>query len=152
MPGHFDAELSPLQRSFSTIVPITAEGEEFGLEARLNADSCNFSFTQSERKLHADLSGQESPGYFEITLPHRFLGGDYAVLLDGVATTSFNTTYSPGQEDSTTIALIYDAENVKSIDIIGTTAIPEFGWFAAVILAASLVGMTVTARLIQHRS
>ncbi len=152
MPGHFDTELSSLQRSFLTTVPIRAEGEVFALRARLNADSCNFTFMQQERRLHADLSGHESPGYFEIILTHRFLGGDYAVLLNGVPAASFNMTYNPGQDDSTTIALMYDAETVKSIDIIGTTAIPEFGWLAAAILAASLLGMTVTARLIQYGS
>ena len=152
MPNYPDSELGPLQRSFSTTVPITAEREEFGLQARLNADSCNFTFMQSEMRLHADLSGQESPGYFEITLPHRFLGGDYAVLIGGVPATGFNMTYNPGQEDSTTIALQYDAETVKSIDIIGTTAIPEFGWLLITTLAASLVGVAVTARLVQYRS
>jgi hypothetical protein len=151
-PAELDMELSPEQRSFFTTVSITAEGEEFGLQARLNADSCNFSFTQSERRLHAVLSGQESPGYFEITLPHRFLGGDYAVLLNGVPATDFNMTYNPGQEDSTTIALQYDAETVKSIDIIGATAIPEFGWLAVTILAAFLSGVAFATRLIQHSS
>ncbi|MCI0557913.1 MAG: hypothetical protein MN733_05415, partial [Nitrososphaera sp.] len=66
---------------YQTTVPIQGFNALFELKAKMNADNCYFSFASGKRQLSVDLDGpSNSQGYFEITLPHRFLGGNYTVL------------------------------------------------------------------------
>lgn len=65
----------------------------------------------------------------------------FTVLVDGINTgydlMKFPTDY--------VIGFIID-ENTKNIEIIGTRVIPEFGAYATLILATSIVGLVFFAR------
>lgn len=104
-------------------------GKGFNLETVANADTCNFSFNQDEKKLHIEMTGpaNKEEGFFQISLPHEFLGGPYTVLAEGQPI-EFETAFSNATgRDATTVSFQYDGDKVHNIDIIGTTAIPEFG-------------------------
>jgi hypothetical protein len=104
-------------------------GKGFKLATVANADTCNFSFDQGKKQLHIETSGpaNKEEGFFQIALPHEFLGGPYTVLAEGQPI-EFETAFSNATgKDITTISFQYDGEKVHNINIIGTTAIPEFG-------------------------
>lgn len=124
---------------------IHAGGREFALDAIANADRCKFSLVQEEKRLHIDVEGpRREQGYFQIKLPHEFLGGDYTVLVNGMPTTFEEQFSSVAGRDATTIILEYNGgDDATAIDIIGTSVIPEFGSAAAIILAAASSAITV---------
>lgn len=120
---------------------IFAEGESFRLGVVTDSDFCNFSFIKEEKKLHVDIAA-ERDGVFQITIPERLLGGNYTVLIDGKTIDDF-TIASSDQEGSNVIKVTFK-ESSSSIDIIGTSVIPEFS-VTSIILTIALTGLTVTA-------
>ncbi|MGI0012761.1 MAG: hypothetical protein ACREBU_04855 [Nitrososphaera sp.] len=118
---------------------ILAEGN-FTLPAIMNAKSCDFSLIKEEKTLHigVEQSGDQQ-GYLELTIPHMLLGGNYSVWIDNRPTSNFS---SSSGANSTTITLEYPP-GAESIDIIGTTVIPEFSQTYA-LMAGSIVAATVT--------
>ncbi|AIF83151.1 hypothetical protein NTE_01078 [Candidatus Nitrososphaera evergladensis SR1] len=125
-----------------------SRGRGFELGTVANADTCNFSFDQDRKKLHIEANGpanKEEKGFFQIALPHEFLGGPYTVLAEGKPA-EFESVFSNATgKDTTTISLQYDGDKVHNIDIIGTTVIPEFGP-AAIAAVASSMAMLVILR------
>jgi hypothetical protein len=128
---------------------IQAEGREFALNAVANADRCRFSLFSEEKRFHIDAEGPgEEQGYFQIELPHEFLGGNYTVLVNG-SPAKFEERFSNATgTDTTTIILQYNngGRNSTAIDIIGTSAIPEFrtaAWPATIMLAAASAATAV---------
>lgn len=124
---------------------INAENREFTLDAVTNADTCNFSFDQESKKFHAEITGPtHGDGYFQVTLPHHILGGPYTVLVNDEPV-EFEEVFSNATRQHTTmISFPYDGVNARTIDIVGTTAIPEFG-SAAVIVATLSIASTIAA-------
>ncbi len=121
-------------------------GMGFKLATVTNADTCNFSFDQGKRQLHIEISRTaDEEGFFQISLPHEFLGGPYTVLAEGQPA-EFESMFSNATGiDTTTISFRYDGDKVHNIDIIGTTAVPEFGT-AAITAVAVAMAMIVIAR------
>lgn len=106
---------------------VMVEDREVRLDALTNADECYFSFDQEERRLHAELSSpQGETGYFQIALPHEFLGGPYAVLVNNQPIAFESVFYNATGRDNTIISFQYEGTGTNKVDIIGTTAIPEF--------------------------
>ena len=137
---------------YDSTAEFRAEGEEFSLPIRLDALDCSISFMQEENRIHAQVKGPDGePGYFAITIPHRFLGGNYTILLNDEPFTAFNATYNQGVGglDSTTISLEYDSNSVSSIDIVGASAIPEFG--AIYVIVASAFGTIAAVASLRYR-
>jgi len=67
------------------------------------------------------------------------LGGNYKILVDDKATNDYDMTETGPSK--TTISVKY-SQSAKSIDVIGTTVIPEFG--SAITLIAVTVGIITT--------
>lgn len=123
------------------VTDLTPPAPIFKIKIFSNADKLMPGPNPLEKKMHFDVEGPSKKGqpnnqiipdgYFEITIPHAYLGGNYTVLVNNATITAYNMTYNRGsaddpQGDSTTISLNYDGTTTKSIDIMGTTAIPEF--------------------------
>lgn len=141
------------QVGFSDLFP--NEGSiTFLLPTMSNADRClGPEYNMDTKQLHFHVEGPKRTdgnwdgerGYFEITIPHRMLGGNFTVLVNGIPVTNYNMTYnsllSDKSGDSTTIAFNYNGTSAKSIDIYGTTAIPEFpmGSVAGIGVAFALI-------------
>lgn len=132
-----------------------ANGATFRIRVATNAESCNLSLIESEKRLHVSLAvTSDKQGFLELTLPHYVLGGNYTVLIDGKPTNDHNATfvrygdpryYLPEiSGDATIITLEYDGSNTKSIDIVGTSVIPEFGTLPIILVLT----MTVASILV----
>jgi hypothetical protein len=109
-------------------------------------------------------SNLTNTGYFKITIPHSLLDGKYTVFVDGKVAnfteeqffTKSNTdtgSESATQDDFTPIVAshitIAYPKDAKSIDIVGTTAAPEFGLASLGILVTSAIAVIVLGR--HHR-
>lgn len=118
-------------------VHLQVEGKKIRLETFTNADTCDFSFDQSEKRFHAEFTGpMNEDGHFEVTLPHEFLGGPYTVLVDDQPV-EFQSVFSNAtMRHTTTISFGYEGKDVSSIDITGTTAIPEFPAVIGIVAAS----------------
>lgn len=120
-------------------------GKGFELGTVTKVDTCNFSLDQVKKQLHIQMNGptNKEEGFFKIVLPHEFLGGPYTVLAEG-RPVEFESMFSSATgRDTTTISFQYDGDKVHNIDIIGTTAIPEFGSAAIAAVAASMAMLMV---------
>lgn len=126
---------------------ISAEHRQFTLDIITNADTCHFSFDQENRRFRADITGQISQGYFQVTLPHEFLGGPYTVLVDSEQVEFEGVFSNATGRHTTTISVQYDGVNARTIDIVGTTAIPEFGFIAVAVAALSVASAIAATRL-----
>jgi hypothetical protein len=142
---------------------IEAEGEKFSAILATDAKKCDLSFLKDEKKFHIDIEGRREAtnideGYFSLTFPRDLLGGNYTVLVDGKPTSFiedqfFTKNYtdigvqSATQDDFTPIKASHLSFNYSrdatSIEIIGTTAIPEFDSSIIIMFTASLVGASL---------
>lgn len=120
-------------------VYLQVESREIRLETFTNADTCDFSFNQDEKRFHAEFAGPlNEEGHFQVTLPHEFLGGPYTVLVNGQPAEFQSVFANATMRHTTTISFEYEGRDTSSIDIIGTTAIPEFP--AVIGIGATSVG------------
>lgn len=147
---------------------IEVEGEKFSIALATDAIKCDVSFVKEEKKIHVDIEGRKEAtsidnGYFSLTFPHDLLGGNYTVLIDGRQTSFiedqfFTKNYtdigvqSAIQDDFTPIKanhLSFNySKNAEAIDIIGTTAIPEFGFGITPFVTATVItGVFVTRHI-----
>ena len=145
-------------RKFPLRSVVSAEsGEPFDLTIFTNANTCDFTFVQDEKRLRVDISTirGEKEGYFLVNMPDRLLGGNYTVLADNqpidfkvLGSSNEYVRYTNNTQLFTTLEIKYDRD-VKSIDILGTTAIPEFP-LSLTIIMISLIG-AIAASLISTR-
>ncbi|MGI0012677.1 MAG: hypothetical protein ACREBU_04425 [Nitrososphaera sp.] len=125
-----------------TITPTLALAEgNFTLHSISNAAVCDFSLLKEEKTLHIDVEHLQHwkfavpKGYLEVTIPHKLLGGNYTVFFDGNKTDDFRSNTGT---NSTVITIEYPP-GAHSIDIVGTTVIPEFGTFMTFGLAIAML-------------
>lgn len=106
---------------------IEAEGKTFQLDMVTNATVCDVTLVKEEKRLHIDVATGESSaqGFTKITVPHALLGGNYTVLVVGRPHDDYDTGYD-GQSNADIFSINYDRLS-SSIDIVGTTVVPEFG-------------------------
>lgn len=142
MVGKYVKGSKPLEQGHSLPAQLSVGERSYELNAASNADTCEFSFNREEKKLHADLEGPAGEdGYFQVTLPHAFLGGPYIVMADSELV-DYETVFSDRGQHSTTIYFQYEGKEENRVDIIGTTAIPEFPaaiWIGAASMLAAVV-------------
>lgn len=122
---------------------LTLPEGEFQLDLNTDALRCDLSLIKEEKRLHVDIAGGTGEaGFFQISVPHEILGGNYTVMVDSRNVSDFNAT---SMGDSTIISTTYPVD-AKAIDIIGTTVIPEFPLPVLTVVAA-MAGAIVLARL-----
>ncbi|MEM3784070.1 MAG: carboxypeptidase-like regulatory domain-containing protein, partial [Candidatus Bathyarchaeia archaeon] len=98
------------------------EGEEYPVEVVSNSTVTNFNFSQQQMKISFIVAGDEgTAGFCNVTIPNVLLGGPYTVLVNGTPITAvwtWNSTHS-------FIYFTY-THSEHNIEIVGSTAIPEF--------------------------
>lgn len=130
--------------SFTTTINVVDQPVQLPIST--NADACSFTPIKEQKKLHVDVTGPKNEqGVFRIGMPHYFLGGNYTVMVNDNPV-EFETAFSPTNIDSTIISFSYDGNTARSIDIIGTSVIPEFGSIAIAVAAASVAGIIFVNR------
>jgi outer membrane protein assembly factor BamB len=113
------------------VFPVTIGGITHNVTVESNSLISGFSFDQSSKTLSFNATG--TPGtqaFVDIAFPTAFLGGPFIVLEDSTLRTPIETANAT----HTALYLEY-VNNRHTIEVIGTTVIPEF----PTIVAATLV-------------
>ena len=128
---------------------IRAAGQNFLIPMETDAKKCDFTFSQEEKKMHIDIKGRDEinateHGSFQVWIPHTLLDGNYSVLINGKPASLHETVlnWSNKTDWASNIQLNY-SKDATTIDIIGTTVIPEFSSLPSIVMAASIVGVIV---------
>lgn len=118
---------------------ITEEGKEFVVETDTwYSIPLNVDFSKQEKKLTLDVDTSDTYRRISLKVPTSLLDGDFVIFENGVQRTDIEVSkrikgYS---------AFDFKANAGKTkIEIVGTSAVPEFGSVAALILAASLISV-----------
>jgi hypothetical protein len=122
-----------LPGSHATTLYYAFEGREFSISVN-PYHVCDWKFLQNEKTL---MIRSDRPESFRISIPNELLGGPYTVFADGSETAFTTEQYQTTHTEITT-------PTAEKIEIIGTTAIPEFSSLPLIIAAAAIVG-SITA-------
>lgn len=97
------------------------------------------SFDKQNKKITVNAETSGSIKRIDVYVNHFTLYGDYTLFVDGVQQNldSNNVHKYPGQ----TLFTIWGTNEKTTIEIIGTSAIPEFGSLSSLILTVSLIAV-----------
>lgn len=128
---------------------ISAEGKNFDvmIDAWYSIP-LNVEFNQQEKKLAVDVDTSDSFKRIALTVPHELLDGEFVIFVNGVERTDIGYSKIKGY---TTFGFEGDSDKTR-IEIIGTSAIPEFGTIAVLILIASILPIILFTRFLQSSS
>ena len=129
-------------------VPISADGKEFEIKIRTNSSvGCsNLTFDQEEKKISINSKG-EGHGVTAVTIPNNLLGGKFSVYVNGNNTgflinktadysiIKIETDYPPDTNLS---------DVGQTMDIIGTTVVPEFPYLGVTVFGIALTFVICT--------
>lgn len=155
-PGYFTIHLTAMydgvEQTVGTEMPynvknftISAEGKEFDVvaDARYSIP-LNVEFNQQEKKITADFDTSDSFKRVGLTVPHELLDGEFVIFVNGVERTDIWYSKITGF----TIFGFESNTDKTHIEIIGTSAIPEFGPISGLVLVISLISVvTLGTRL-----
>jgi len=120
---------------------ITAEGKDFHVYVDAwTAIPLGIEFDQQNKKLVLDVDTSDSYKRAEIFIPHELLDGEFTFFVNGVQRTDIETHKEAGYSYISP-GIVTDK---TKIEIIGTTAIPEFPVTALVLIASIIASLIVT--------
>lgn len=119
---------------------IVADGIDFQVTTESNSTISNCQFNKDDKELLFDVSGTTSSyGFCNVTIPNELLGDPFSVTCDEQ---TVSEVLSSGNSTHTWLHFTYP-QNTNTIEIIGTTAIPEFSSAIILILFMSLALIAV---------
>jgi hypothetical protein len=144
------------------------DGEQnFSIRMVTDAVKCDASFSKEEKKIHIDIKGNGSDkgGFFRLTVPHDLLGGNYTVLIDSKQVDFKEDTFFTNSNTDIVAEFVEDPRGVKAshltfnypanastIDVVGTTAAPEFGSVVAPFaMVLAIIGVIIAAKQFRKR-
>jgi hypothetical protein len=109
----------------------------FHVHTHSNTSLSNFQFTQSTKELRFNVTGPEGTlGYCNVTFPTPLLGGPYVCYLDGGIVTPVLTS------NATHTSLYFEYPlSTRTIEIVGTTVIPEFPVVISTLLLLTMASL-----------
>ncbi len=123
---------------------VKAEGHDFDVKVASNSTSVsNLNFDEQNKKLSFTVQGDAgTKGVTEITIPKSLLSGDLTVMIDGQAMAQSDVVETASTDTETTLELNYH-HSTHQIDIVGTSAVPEFSSVVSLVLVASVLAVVV---------
>ena len=131
---------SPDEPKKDANLKLEVDGKPFKLTTFTDSRICDWRFIKEERKLEFTV---QNGTHLQVLAKNELIGRPYTVLVNGKSV-DFNMVNA--SDTSTYISMRYN--NANTIQIIGTTAIPEFS--ISILVAA--VGMISTLVLLQLRT
>lgn len=134
-------QVSFFPRNFDVMKTISAEGKDFdfnfGFEDRGIMFNVNDMIFDQQGKSLKIMTDNPTNDYvrFELSIPHEFLNGNMTTLMDGELRTDFDQRHILGH--SITVFKLPPGEH--TVEIIGTSAIPEFQTIAMFVLLVSIL-------------
>jgi hypothetical protein len=114
-------------------------GYDFPVVATGNLDVTDLSFDKDTKTITIDISSSLDDNILEILIPKNLINGDFTFFLDGSEIFPKVALLT----DNAFITIEFQGEGEHTLDIIGTTYLPEFAEVAPIVLATSLIGIIV---------
>ena len=114
-------------------------GYDFPVVATGNLDVTDLSFDKDTKTITIDISSSLDDNVLEILIPKNLINGDFTFFLDGSEIFPKVALLT----DNAFITIEFQGEGEHTLDIIGTTYLPEFAEVAPIVLATSLIGIIV---------
>ena len=114
-------------------------GYDFPVVATGNLDVTDLSFDKDTKTITIDISSSLDDNVLEILIPKNLINGDFTFFLDGSEVFP-SVAWLP---DNSFITIEFQGDGEHTLDIIGTTYLPEFAEVAPIVLATSLIGIIV---------
>lgn len=119
---------------------IHAEGNDFTVKVDgWYSIPLDLEFDQEEKKITLDADTSDTYKRLVITIPSALLDGDFVILENGVQRTDIE---HQKHNNGTTFDFRANLDTTK-IEIIGTSAVPEFGTFSGLVLTVLLISTIV---------
>ena len=125
--------------SIPTITTVSVEENgDFDVGIASSSDVSQVTFDAQEKMLSFQVTGKEGThGVTQVTIPKELLSGQITVLIDGHAMASDNVIMTADTEAKTTLELNY-SHSTHTIEIVGTSAVPEFGHLSVLVLIVAI--------------
>ena len=114
-------------------------GYDFPVEATGNLDVTDLSFDKDMKTITMSITSSLDGNLMEILIPQNLINGEFTFFLDNVEVFPQVALLT----DNAFITLEFEGEGMHTLDIIGTTYLPEFADVAPIVLATSLIGIIV---------
>ena len=114
-------------------------GYDFPVEATGNLDVKDLSFDKDMKTITLYLDSSLDYNLLEILIPKNLINGEFTFLLD-------NSEIFPRvniDDNYSFIVIEFEGTGKHTLDIIGTTYLPEFAEVAPIVLATSLIAIIV---------
>ena len=153
--GLLDAEIVAKLESPKTSFVVGAEtsheveaegGETFDIEIASNSNIGSVELNEGEKMLAFTVEGETgTKGVTEVTVPKAMLSGEMMVLIDGQAMSSTSSDVILKSETNADVTFeINYSHSEHTIEVTGTSVVPEFP-VAAVVMAAAIASAIVVA-------
>jgi len=134
--------------------PVSVAGNNYVVKIVANATSKNFDYSNllSDKKLTYTLEAnwiEDLTVMSNITIPNEMLGGPYTVTIDGAAPTTIDE-YDNGTHTTLYFTYLHIAHDSHTIEITGTTVIPEFPSIIILplLIMLSLIAVALARKLV----
>lgn len=117
-------------------------GYEFTVETTSNYDVEEVEFSVEEKKLTFYIKSGLQNNLGEMTIPVNLINGNFTFFLNDQ---EFFPVVKYGEEISF-ITVEFEGDGRHTLEIIGTTYLPEFSEIAPLVLATSLLGILLVTR------
>jgi hypothetical protein len=130
----------------------TWEGEKYNVYVSSNSTVSEFSFNPEGTRIRFNVKGETgTAGFCNVTIPKGLLYAEvgWAVLVDGISVTP-----TIGEDATDTYLCFTYNHSAKTVEIIGTEAIPEFpSWtpILAMLVVVIVVAVVYRRRLVKNQ-
>ena len=114
-------------------------GYDFPVKVTGNLDVKDLSFDKDMKTITMSITSSLDGNLMEILIPQNLINGEFTFFLDNVEVFPQVALLT----DNAFITLEFEGEGMHTLDIIGTTYLPEFADVAPIVLATSLIGIIV---------
>ena len=114
-------------------------GYDFPVKVTGNLDVKDLSFDKDMKTITMSITSSLDGNLMEILIPQNLINGEFTFFLDSVEVFPEVALLT----DNAFITLEFEGEGMHTLDIIGTTYLPEFADVAPIVLATSLIGIIV---------
>ena len=122
---------------------IEAGGQDFDVEVISNFNVEDIEINEEEKRLTLNIESSLENNIGEIIIPKNLINGNFTFYLD-------EQEIFPKVQENDKISFItteFEGRGTHTLDVMGTTFLPEFEGIALIILGSSLFGILLVGRL-----
>jgi hypothetical protein len=137
MPSAFGALDHPgLQKDWDVVT----DNYTFHLVTVSNFDMTNLTFNKENKEITIDVDTPHDGNLAEIQIPHNLIAGNLTTFVNGTQ------IYPKIQQDDriSFLTLTFDNKGVNTVNIIGTTYLPEFSNIVSLVTIIAFITMIIS--------